>query len=355
MYLCFSLKKSSKLILIFTINALLAISLPGDLRADDRTQIRIVGSGTVFPFAALASEKFGKAGKFKTPIVEATGTGGGFKLFCNGVGMDTPDINNASRAILNDEKDTCKKNGVVNITEFTIGYDGIVIARKKQADTLNITTKDLFMALARQVPNDGKLIKNTAQSWKEINSSLPDQPIKVYGTSPTSGTRDTFVEIVMVETCKELPEFKAAYPDAKDLKNACGLIREDGKFIEAGEDYNATAQKLTNDASAFAIFGYSFLDPNKASIQSLILNGVAPTYKTISDGTYKLSRKLYFYVKNDHLASVTGLSQYIQEITSEAAIGADGYLFEKGLIPLGDSDRKAQREHAKKLGAAGKN
>ena len=332
--------------------ALLALLLPAQLYADTRNQIKIVGSGTVFPFSALASETFGKTGKFKTPIVEATGTGGGFKLFCAGVGMDTPDIANASRRILPEEQDICAKNGVVSSSEFTLGYDGIAIARKKQSIALDITAHDLFMALARQVPKNGKLVDNTAQNWKDIAPSLPDQPIKVYGTSPTSGTRDTFVEIIMENTCKELPEFKAAYPDAKNLKNACGLLREDGKFIEAGEDYNATAQKLSNDPSAFAIFGYSFLEPNKATIQGLNLNGIEPSVKTIADGSYKLSRKLYIYVKNKHLAEVNGLVDYIREITSEAAIGPDGYLVDKGLIPLGDDERKQQQKAVKELSLA---
>ena len=332
--------------------AFLAFFVPSQLYAGEREQIKIVGSGTVFPFSALTAETFGKAGKFRTPIVEATGTGGGFKLFCTGTGLDTADISNASRPMLAEEKQTCDKNGIITISTFALGYDGIVIARKKQPSTQDITARDLFMALAHQVPQNGKLVDNTAQNWKEINPALPNQPIKVYGTSPTSGTRDTFVEIIIQDTCKELPEFKAAYPDAKDLKNACGLLREDGKFIEAGEDYNATAQKLSNDASAIAIFGYSFLEPNKATIQSLSLNGVEPNYTTIQDGSYKLSRKLYIYVKNSHLAEVNGLAQFVREITSEAAIGPDGYLIDKGLIPLNDEERKQQRQAAKMLASS---
>lgn len=326
-----------------------ALSTLSPAFAATREQIKIVGSGTVFPFVALASETFGKEGLFKTPIVEATGTGGGFKLFCSGAGLDTPDISNASRPMLAEEKETCKKNSVTNIDEFTIGYDGIVIARKKQSEAGNLSTKDLFLALARQVPKEGKLVDNPYQNWKEINPALPNFPIKVYGTSPTSGTRDTFVEIIMEGTCKELPEFKAAYSDAKALKAACGAIREDGKFIEAGEDYNATAQKLSNDQTALAVFGFSFLEPNKSTIQSMNLNGVEPTYKSISDGSYKLARKLYFYVKNDHIQDIKGLAEFVKEITSEAAIGKDGYLVEKGLIPLSDEQRLQQRKQAKEL------
>lgn len=339
---------------LFVLVVMLTLSPTAKAFANGREQIKIVGSGTVFPFSALTSETFGKARKFKTPIVEATGTGGGFKLFCSSQGMDTPDITNASRPMLADERETCKKNGVVDISEFVLGYDGIVIARKKQSTGVNLAAKDLFLALARQVPKNGKLVDNTAQSWKDINPALPDQPIKVYGTSPTSGTRDTFVEIIMEGTCKEFPEFKATYPDAKTLKNACSLIREDGKFIEAGEDYNATAQKLSNDPTALAVFGYSFLGPNKNTIQSMHLNGVEPSYQNISAGSYKLSRKLYFYVKNDHLAKMKGLPEFIKEATSEAAIGPDGYLVDKGLIPLNDEERSAQRKVAKELAATTK-
>jgi len=313
--------------------------------ADSRDQLRIVGSGTVFPFATLAAEQFGKGGNFKTPIVESTGTGGGFKLFCSGLGLDTADINDASRAMTPEEKNQCEKNGVSDVTDIVIGYDGIVLARKKSGEALNLTRKDIFLALARDVPKDGKLVPNSVQSWKQVDAQLPDQPIKIYGTSPVSGTRDTFVELVMLASCMDLPEFKTAYADEKARKAACGAIREDGKFIEAGEDYNATAQKLEGDAAAFAIFGYSFLEQNPTLVQGTNIDGVTPGFDTISGGAYSLSRKLHLYIKNAHLGKVPGLAEFAREITSEAAMGEDGYMVDKGLVPLPAADRAA--EHAK--------
>jgi phosphate transport system substrate-binding protein len=311
--------------------------------------IHIVGSGTVFPFAAEAAEQFGKAGQFKTPIVEATGTGGGFKLFCGGAGPETPDINDASRAMVEDEEKLCQQNNVGKITEITIGYDGIVIARQKQPGPAALTRKDIFLALARDIPQGGKLIRNSAQSWRDVNPALPETPIKIYGTSPASGTRDAFVEMVMVSSCKDLPEFRAAYPETKAREHACGLIREDGKFIEAGEDYNATAQKLTGDASAIAIFGYSFFDQNRAIIQAVNIDGVAPAPETIAGGSYKLARKLYLYIKNAHVGKTPGLAEFAQEITSETAIGPDGYMTAKGLVPLPDAARAKERAKAAML------
>jgi len=314
--------------------------------AYERDQLNIVGSGTVFPFATVAAEQFGKGGKFKTPIVESTGTGGGFKLFCSGAGLDTPDINNASRSMTPEEKNQCEKNGVAAVTDITIGYDGIVLARKKSGDVLNLTRKDIFLALTREMPRNGKLVPNMAENWKQVDAALPDQPIKIYGTSPVSGTRDTFVELVMQASCMDLPEFKAAYADEKARRNACGAIREDGKFIEAGEDYNATAQKLESDPAAFAIFGYSFIDQNPTLVQGMKIDGVVPNFETISGGTYSLSRKLHLYIKNAHLGKVPGLSEFAREITSEAAMGEDGYMVEKGLVPLPPNDRALEHAQA---------
>lgn len=311
--------------------------------------IHIVGSGTVFPFSTIAAEQFGKMGKFKTPIVEATGSGGGFKIFCGGDGADTPDINDASRAILPEEVASCKKNGVSKITDLVIGYDGIVIARKRQGAPVKLTKKELFLALAREVPKGGKLVTNPNHSWNQIDPSLPKEPIKVFGTSPVSGTRDTFVELVMVESCKNMPEFKKAYADEKTREKACGEIREDGSFIEAGEDYNATALKLSNDPTAFAIFGYSFLDQNRSLIEPSSIDGVLPTFDNISNDKYGLSRKLHMYVKDSHVGKTPGLAEFAKAITSEAAMGPNGYMVAKGLVPLGTADRAKQRTKAAAL------
>ncbi len=315
-----------------------------------REQIRAVGSSTVYPFASAAAEQFGQGGKFKTPIVESTGTGGGFKLFCSGIGDDTPDISNASRAITESEKESCKKNGVNKVVEVIIGYDGIVLANAKAAPQVDLTKKQIFMALARQLPDkDGKLVANNYQKWNEIDPKLPAQTIDVYGPPPTSGTRDAFVELAMEEGCKAFPEFAKAYPDEKERKKSCGLIREDGRYIDAGEDDNMIVQKLVSNKTALGIFGYSFLEENQGKVKASSIDGVLPTMENIESDKYKLSRSLYIYVKGDHLGKIAGISEFVNEIVSEGAIGADGYLTAKGLLPMHDKDKKIARERAASL------
>jgi len=313
-----------------------------------REQIRVVGSSTVFPFITAAAEQFGQAGSFKTPIVESTGTGGGLKLFCEGVGADTPDIANASRPITDSEKASCTKNGIANITEIPIGYDGIVIAASKTSPTLNLTREQIFLALARQVPKDGKLIANPYTRWKEINAALANEPIEVYGPPPTSGTRDAFVELAMESVCKEMPEFKAAYADEKERGKACKAIREDGKYVDSGEDDNVIVQKLKSNSHALGVFGYSYLAENASSIQGMKVDNVMPTMSAISDSSYKLSRKLYIYVKNDHLEKIPGLAEFVKEIASSGAMGSDGYMAAKGMIPL----HKDEVEKSKMIASA---
>lgn len=312
--------------------------------AEAREQIRAVGSSTVYPFATAAAETFGQGGKFKTPIVESTGTGGGFKLFCAGIGEDYPDLSNASRPITASEKELCAKNGIKDITELTIGYDGIVLANSAKAPRFNVTKKDIFTALARELPGkDGKLAPNPYTKWNEINPKLPAQSIEVYGPPPTSGTRDAFVELVMEKGCEAFPEFKTAYPDDKARKNACHMMREDGKFIEAGEDDNLIIQKLQSNATALGIFGYSFLEENKGKVQGSLIDGTAPDYAHIEDGSYGISRSLFIYVKNAHIGKTPGLAEFAKEITSTAAIGKKGYLVSRGLLPLpAEALKKAQ-------------
>ncbi len=315
-----------------------------------RDQIRAVGSSTVYPFSSAAAEQFGQGGKFKTPIVESTGTGGGFKLFCSGIGDDTPDINDASRPITDSEKELCKKNGVSKIVEVPIGYDGIVIANAKGAAQFDLTKKQIFMAFARQLPDgNGKLVANSNKKWSDIDPKLPAQNIEAYGPPPTSGTRDAFVELAMEEGCKEVPEFVKAYPDEKERKKVCGLIREDGAYIDAGEDDNMIVQKLVSNKNALGIFGYSFLEENKGKVKASKIAGVEPTMENIESDKYKLSRSLYVYVKADHLGKIPGISEFVGEMVSESAIGADGYLTAKGLLPLHEKDKKLARERAASL------
>lgn len=320
--------------------------------AEARDQVRAVGSSTVYPFVTAAAENFGKGGKFKTPIVESTGTGGGFKLFCAGVGHDTPDISNASRPITQSEKDMCKQNGVSDIAELMIGYDGIVFANSVKAKPFALSKRDVFLALAREIPKDGKLVKNPYTQWNEVNPKLPAQKIEVYGPPPTSGTRDAFVELVMEKTCESFPEFKAAYADEKARKGACKMLREDGKFVEAGEDDNLIIQKLEANANAVGIFGYSFLAENKQKIQAASVDGVAPDFKNIENGSYGVSRSLFIYVKNQHIGQVPGLAEFAREVVSPGAIGANGYLIDKGLLPLHAEAMKATQSAAAKLPGA---
>ena len=315
--------------------------------AEARDQIRIVGSSTVFPFAAVVAEEFGKTTDNKTPVVESTGSGGGLKLFCAGVGVDHPDITNASRRIKLSEVDRCAENGVTDITEVKFGFDGIVLANSKAIEPFSITLQQLFLALAKDVPSDGGMVANPNQTWADVDASLPAVEIEVLGPPPTSGTRDAFVELAMEGGCKTFPDIKALKKqDKKAYKVLCHSIREDGAFVEAGENDNLIVQKLKANPSALGIFGYSFLDQNRDKVQGSTINGIAPDFDTIADGSYPVSRSMYFYVKKAHVGVIPGIEEYIATFTDEDAWGPYGYLADKGLIPLPDADREAMRAQA---------
>jgi phosphate transport system substrate-binding protein len=315
--------------------------------AEARDEIRMVGSSTVFPFATAVAEQFGKSSGFKTPVIESTGTGGGFKLFCAGAGEDSPDISNASRAIKKSEIEACAKNGVTEITEVKFGYDGIVLANSKAHGQYSLTVKQVWLALAKEVPVNGKLVPNPYQTWAGIDPSLPAEKIEVLGPPPTSGTRDAFVELVMDKGCEEFPEVEALEGDAK--KAACQSIREDGVYVEAGENDNLIVQKLEANPKALGIFGFSFLDQNSDKLQGSKMDGVEPTFESIADGSYEVSRPLFFYVKNAHIGVVPGIKEYVAEFMSEKAIGIEGYLTDKGLIPMPDDERAGQITSANSL------
>jgi len=321
--------------------------MAGSANAQSRDQIRIVGSSTVFPFATVVAENFGKLGKYKTPVVESTGTGGGFKVFCSGVGPQFPDINDASRPITDSERDTCAKNGVTGITEVTIGYDGISVGLNAKTKSFPLTIKQLWLALAAEVPQGGKLVKNPYTKWSDIDPSLPKYDIEVYGPSPVHGTRDAFNELVMDIAAKEIPEIKALPKDQQ--KKAAQTIREDGVWIDVSEDYALIVGKLNNSPQAVAVFTFSYIDQNKDKIQGLTVDGVKATFETIASGKYPLSRPLFFYVKNAHLGLIPGLADYVKEFLSDKAAGEDGYLIAKGLIPLPEDKLKAQRSNAAAL------
>ena len=308
-----------------------------------RDYISVVGSSTVYPFTTAVAEQFGKGSKFKTPKVESTGTGGGFKLFCSGVGVQFPDVSNASRAIKKSEIETCAKNGVTEIVELKIGFDGIVIATSKKAKPMALTVKDLWLALAKEIPEPGtgKLAPNPFKTWKDVNPELPANKIEVLGPPPTSGTRDAFVELVMDVGCEEFSAIKELMKaDKKKATAACQTVREDGAFIEAGENDNLIVQKLVANPNALGIFGYSFLEENLDKVQGETVNGVVPNFDNIADGKYPVSRPLFVYIKKAHVGVIPGIKEFIAEYTSEKAVGDEGYLGKKGLIPLPDAQRK---------------
>lgn len=316
-----------------------------------RDTISIVGSSTVYPFTTTVAETFGKGSGFKTPKVESTGTGGGMKLFCAGVGVQHPDITNASRRIKPSELDDCRKNGVADIIEIKVGYDGIVVANSKKAPTYQLTRKDLWLALAKEVPDPkggDKLVANPYKSWKEIDPVLPDNKIEVLGPPPTSGTRDSFVELVLDVGCRDFPAMKALEAaDAKRHKAACQTMREDGAFIEAGENDNLIVQKLEANPGALGIFGYSFLEENLDKVHGSVVDGHSPTFEEVADGKYPIARELFIYVKKAHIGVIPGINEFIAEYTSEKAMGKDGYLADKGLIPLPDAMLKAVQADVK--------
>lgn len=325
----------------------------GNSMAAGRDYISIVGSSTVYPFATVVAEQFGKTTSYKTPKIESTGSGGGFKLFCAGVGVEHPDITNASRAIKKSEYDKCQANGVTDIIEVKIGYDGIVLANSKKTAPFQLNRKDIFLALAKDVPdpNGGeKLVPNPYKTWRDVNSSLPAQNIEVLGPPPTSGTRDAFVELAMEGGAKEFDFIKAMKKTNKNqYKAVCHTVREDGAYIEAGENDNLIVQKLEANPGAIGIFGFSFLDQNTDKIQGSFVDGVQPTFEAIADGQYPVSRPLFFYVKKAHADAIPGVNQYLEEFTSERAWGEEGYLSEKGMIPMPDAERKEFRSNVKNL------
>jgi phosphate transport system substrate-binding protein len=342
-----------KTVVLFVIGLFLAASMGTAMAASARDYISIVGSSTVYPFATVVAENFGKTTAFKTPKIESTGSGGGLKLFCAGVGVEHPDITNASRRIKQSEYEKCMANGVKEIIEIKIGYDGIVLANSKKATPLKLSRKDIFLALAKDVPDPAggeKLVPNPYKTWKDVNASLPDKPIEVLGPPPTSGTRDAFVELAMEGGAKKFAWIKAMKKkDKKAYKAACHTIREDGAYIEAGENDNLIVQKLEANPAAVGIFGFSFLDQNMDKIQGSFVDGVQPTFEGIADGKYPVSRPLFFYVKKAHVGVIPGIKEYLGEFTSEKTWGPDGYLTEKGMIPMPDDERSKFSSNAKGL------
>lgn len=349
MYLEVPVIKKSLVIVAITSAAALSLSQA----ASARDYISIVGSSTVYPFATVVAEQFGKTTRFKTPKIESTGSGGGLKLFCSGVGVEHPDITNASRRIKKSEYEQCQKNGVKDILEVKIGYDGIAVANSKKAPQFTLSRKDIFLALAKEVPDPKggeKLVPNPYTTWKQVNATLPDTRIEVLGPPPTSGTRDAFAELALEGGCKKIEWIKAMKKSDKNAyKRICHTVREDGAYVEAGENDNLIVQKLEANPNALGVFGFSFLDQNTDKIQGSLVDGVAPEFELISSGEYPISRPLFFYVKKAHVGVIPGIKEFLAEFTSEKAWGEEGYLAEKGMIPMPNAERSKFGGDAKGL------
>ena len=318
-----------------------------------RDQIKIVGSSTVYPFASSVAEELGATSKYPTPVVESTGSGGGMKLFCAGNEMNTPDITNASRRMKTKEFTLCEKNGVTDITEAVVGYDGIAFAQSKSNGAFDISRKNLALAVAKEVPSkDGKkLIANPYKKWSDIDASLPNREIIVYGPPKSSGTRDAFEELVMQKVFKKMPLYTDLYKADKKANKKYkkySVVRTDGAYVESGENDNLIVQKLNKNKAAFGVFGFSFLIENDDMVSGATINGVEPTPDTISSGDYPVSRSLFFYIKNSHSDKVPAISKYVDLFMSEKMIGKDGILGEIGLIALPDATRTAIRESVAK-------
>ena len=323
-----------------TAAALATTALIATAQAQSRDNIQIVGSSTVFPFTTAVAERFGQSGN-PTPVVESTGTGGGMKLFCSGVGASTPDFTNASRAIKASELEDCANNGVTPV-EVKVGFDGIVLANSNAGEAVDLAKEQIFAALAKNVVVDGEIVANPNMNWSDIDPALPATKIEVLGPPPTSGTRDAFVELVMEEACPE--EIEAA--------DGCIEMREDGAFVEAGENDNLIVQKLESNPQAYGIFGFSFLDQNADVLQGASVGGVEPTFDNIAAGDYGVSRSLFVYAKKEHADVIPGFKEFVAEFTSEDAFGEDGYLAEKGLIPLPEDEMETVLEGVAEISTA---
>ncbi len=326
--------------------------------ANSRDQIYVVGSSTVYPFATVVAETFGKKTEYKVPKIESTGSGGGMKLFCKGLGTNHPDITNASRRVKKGEFIKCQDNGI-DFVELKVGYDGIVIANSKKSPQLNVTKRQLFLALGKMIPEGnkegGKLVDNFNTKWSDIDPNLPNIKIEVLGPPPTSGTRDAFNELAIEGGCKTFPELKAIKKqDKKKYKALCRGIREDGAFIEAGENDNLIVQKLTENENAFGVFGFSFLMENESIIQGSLVEGKAPTMENIADKSYGVSRPLYVYIKSAHVDIIPGIREFLNEFTHEDTWGPGGILEERGLIPMPTEERIKFSNDAKSMNALAK-
>ena len=317
------------------IMAAIAAILATSTMAHAREQISIVGSSTVYPFATMVAERFGQGSGFKTPVIESTGTGGGMKMFCGGIGVEFADITNASRAIKSGEKELCAKNGVTPV-EFVVGNDGLAFASSNAAKRMNLGIEHIAVALSSEFASEVKTWADVdtfvAKKTNTATIGLPNRPISVMIPPPTSGTRDAMGELFM----------KNGYKKLGIKGNGYKKIREDGAAVEMGENDNLIVEKLVGDSEMFGVFGYSFFDTNRDKVQAADLNGVKLTFENIASYTYPGARPLFFYVKKEHVGVIPGIKEFINEFVSEKAMSLDGYLFPAGLVPLSDDDYAKQ-------------
>ena len=312
-----------------------------------RDRVEVVGSSTLFPFASAVAEAVGRRGPWKTPVVQSTGTGSGFKLFCQGGGAETPDITDASRPMTDDERATCIRNKVGPVVGLRVGADGILIANSRFAPRLNLTREQIYRAVAKTVPVKGQLVANPYRRWRDLGAGLPDTAILVYGPAPNHGTRDAFAALVMAPPCERQPEVRAQAKDAQ--RQLCRAVREDAAWVDVPGDYALVLGKLVADHAAVGILGFSFLDQNREKIQAARIDGVEASFETIGAGSYPLSRPLLLYVKQAHVGKIPGLAEYLEEFLSERAAGADGYLADKGLAPQPRASLELERGKARAL------
>lgn len=339
----FKIRIFSALFLLFNVNSAIA--------ADEA--LDIVGSSTVYPFSKLVVDQLAVSNSALDTKIESTGSGGGIHLFCGGGRGKFPDIANSSRRIKRSEYEMCLKNDVNRIVEIKIGYDGIIMATSKQAVPLQLTRKDIFLALAAKVPaadHSDSVVPNPYKTWKEVNPSLPALAIKVLGPPPTSGTRDALEEMALEEGCQTFEWIGALKKKNKrQYQEICHTIRQDGVYVDSGEDDKLIVQQLSEHAGVVGIFGFSFLDQNSHILTGALLEGIQPSFENISSGVYPLSRPLFFYVNAAHVGISSGINEYLNEITSDRAWGPEGYLAANGLIPMSEQERQRYRKAAEEL------
>ena len=307
--------------------------------------IRVVGSSTVYPFTKAVAEEFMRANPGVGVTVESTGTGAGMKLFCAGVGNQFPDVEDASRAIKQSEYEACLKNGVKSVIEVPVGIDGLTIIESNQGPAMNLTQADIYKALAANPFGKGP---NKAQTWQDVNPALPAIKIRVLGPPPTSGTRDSLADLNLEKGCDADPAMKALKKSNEDQhKQICTKVREDGAFVEAGENDNLLVQKVAADAGTLGVLGYSYLEQNADKIRPVKIAGVAPTEATIANLSYPGARKLYIYLKGEHVAAKPKLRDFVAQFARMWNSG--GPLERRGLVPFAGPDATAATQQSTAL------